>query len=215
MKNAEYKTLGLTVNLQVPATVEEFDTNAKRVGACLDEATNNVIYRGSLTSLRDLILHGQDEEKDATGKVITPAFKGIEETTGIARKTKKVKSGKEGKEVETYDETEAEYFERVCAEKKVEASSFQALFSAAAALVGFDASARERKPAGPKKLAEKYRVIAVDFISGKRDLAKLNALFAKSNIKTFVKTADADKDAVALGWLCKEYADAQDAFAKV
>lgn len=215
MKTQQFKTLGLQVNLSVPSTVEEFDANAKRAGACLEEATNNVIYRGSLAELRDLIIHGREEEKDASGKVTQTAFKGLEDVTGIARKTKKVKSGKEQKEVEVYDETEGEYIDRVVATKKVELSSFQSHFDAAAALVAFDASARERKPAGPKKLAEKFKTIATEFLSGKKSLDKLNAALSKSINKTFTKTGDTEKDTLALGWLCKEYADAQDAFAKI
>jgi hypothetical protein len=214
MKTQQFKTLGLNVNLSVPTTVEEFDSNAKRAGACLEEATNNVIYRGSLAELRDLIIHGRDEEK-VDGKVTVTAFKGLEEVTGVARKTKKVKSGKEQKEVEVYDETEGEYIERLVATKKVELSTFQSHFDAAAALVAFDASARERKPAGPKKLAEKFKTIATEFLSGKKSLEKLNAALTKSISKTFTKTGDVEKDTLALGWLCKEYADAQDVFAKV
>lgn len=215
MKTQQFKTLGLPVNLSVPSTVEEFDANAKRTGACLEEATNNVIYRGSLAELRDLIIHGREEEKDASGKVIVTAFKGLEDITGISRKTKKVKSGKEQKEVEVYDETEGEYIDRVVATKKVELSSFQSHFDAAAALVEFDASARERKPAGPKKLAEKFKTIATEFLSGKKSLDKLNIAMQKSISKMFTKTGDTEKDTLALGWLCKEYADAQDVFAKV
>jgi len=214
MKTQQFKTLGLNVNLSVPTTVEEFDANAKRAGACLEEATNNVIYRGSLAELRDLIIHGRDEEK-VDGKVTVTAFKGLEEVTGVSRKTKKVKSGKEQKEVEVYDETEGEYLERLVATKKVELSTFQSHFDAAAALVAFDASARERKPAGPKKLAEKFKTIATEFLSGKKSLEKLNAALTKSISKTFTKTGDTEKDTLALGWLCKEYADAQDVFAKV
>lgn len=214
MKTQQFKTLGLLVKLFVPSTVEEFDANAKRAGACLEEATNNVIYRGSLAELRDLIIHGREEVK-VDGKVTVTAFKGLEDITGIARKTKKVKSGKEQKEVEVYDETEGEYIERVVAEKKVELTTFQSHFDAAASLVAFDASARERKPAGPKKLADKYKVIAADFISGKKSLDKFNAAMQKSIGKTFTKTGDVEKDTLALGWLCKEYADNQDVFAKL
>lgn len=214
MKTQQFKTLGPNVNLAVPATVEEFDQNAKRAGACLEEGINNVIYRGSLAELRDLIIHGREEVK-VDGKVTQTAFKGLEEVTGISRKVKKVKSGKEQKEVEVYDETEGEYIDRVIAEKKVELSTFQSHFDAAAALVAFDASARERKPAGPKKLADKYKTIAADFISGKKSLEKFNTAMQKSISKTFTKTGDVEKDTIALGWLCKEYADAQDVFAKL
>ena len=223
MKKQQFKTLGLPVQLEVPSTVEEFDSNAKRVGACLAEATNNVIYRGSLAELRDLIIHGRDEEKDASGKVIVSAFAGMETITKIARKTKKVKSGKGQKKVEAYDETEGEDIDRVVAESKKSLESFQPHFDAAAALVTFDAAATEKKPAGPKKLPEKYRALATEFLTGAinpatkkaRSLDAFNKAATAQINKSFVKTNDTEKDTTSLGWLLKEFADAQDVFSKV
>lgn len=222
MKTQTVKTLGLAVALSVPSTVEEFDLNAKRAGACLDEATKNVLYRGSLAELRDLILHGRDEEKEGD-KVIVAAFKGLDVLTGIDRKVKKVKTGKENKEVEVYDETEEKFFDRICAEKNVKPESFQSHFDAAAALVEFDASARERKVAGPKKLPEKYKTLATEFLTGAinpatkkpRNLDGFLAAAKKQLDKNYTKTGDTEKDTVALGWLLKEFADAQDVFAKM
>lgn len=203
MKTEQYRSLGLVANLEVPSTVEEFDTNAKKAGACLSEAVANVIYRGSLAELRDLFLHGRDEDK-ANG---IPAFEGIEQATKIARKTKPTgKKDKDNNDIEVYAETEAEYFERVCAERKVEATSFQPLMDAACKLVKFDASQRERKPAAPKKLAAKYKETALAILKGakkdkflkdvKRDLGKEPTL-----------TGDLEKDSETLGWVVKEYAD--------
>lgn len=108
MKVQEQKTLGLVAPIEVPTTVAEFDKLAKREGACLEEAVNNVIYRGVLAQLRDVFLHGQDEDK-AAGQ---PAFAGFEQVTKVARKTKPTgRKDKDGAEILTYDETEAEYFE--------------------------------------------------------------------------------------------------------
>jgi len=222
MKKQQFKTLGLPVSLEVPSTVEEFDQNAKIAGACLAEATNNVIYRGSLAELRDLIIHGREEVK-VDGGVTVSAFAGLETVTDVSRKTKKIKQGKDNKEVEVYDETEGEYVDRLVAEKKVKLESFQSLFDAAAALVTFDASARERKPVGPKKLADKYRTLATEFLTGAinpatkkpRNLDAFLVAAKKTTGKDFTKSGDQEKDIVALGWLCKEFSDAQDNFAKM
>lgn len=203
MKTAKFKSLGLEVNLEVPASVEEFDTNAKRTGACLDEAINNVVYRGSLAELRDLFLHGREADKE-TGAT---AFDGIEQKTKIERKTRDTgRKDKDGNAILTFGETEAEYFDRVCATQKVEPSSFQTLMDAAAKLVRFDAAARERKPAAPKKLANKYRETAEAILKGahlKRFVADVKAALGKE----FKATGDKAKDAEALGWLVKEFAD--------
>lgn len=225
MKKQQFKTLGLPVQLEVPSTVEEFDQNAKKAGACLAEATNNVIYRGSLAELRDLIIHGRDAVPASEGQPAVAAFKGMEEVTGIARKTKTVKrgTGESAKDVEVYDETEGDYIDRVVAEKKVELSSFQSLFDAAAALIPFDASATERKPVGPKKLPEKYRNLATEFLSGAinpatkkpRNLAGFVVAAEKQLGTKWEKSGDTAKDTESLGWYLKSFADAQDVFSKV
>ena len=233
MKKVKYSSLGLDIELSVPATVEEFDTNAKRQGACLEEAINNVVYRGSLAEFRDIFLHGRKEEKNAEGKVVVTAIKGIDDITGIPRKEIPVmKDGKQvvrdGSPVTIYDpeDSEAKYFKRVLAQLGKEASAFQDHANAVAAALTFDASATEKKPAGPKKLAQKYKDVATLFLTGKKDLAKLQKAFAKDlNGKQFVPVTKDDKGAAvaltaevnveSLGWLCKEFEAAQDAFAKV
>jgi len=221
MITKQYRTLRIPVLLQAPATVEEFDANAKRPGACLEEAINNVIYRGSLTNLRDLIIHGQDEEKDEAGRVTQVAFKGWEAISGKDRKTKKVKKG--DKEVEVYDESEQDYVDRVVGVwEETPPANFAAHVAAAAKLITFDASAAERKAAGPKKLAEKYKTQALKFINGTVNpatgkpysLDKLQAAFKKDLNKQFVPVVatpkDDPKNVEALGWICKEWEAAQD-----
>jgi hypothetical protein len=201
MKTAQFKSLGLAVNLSVPSTVQEFDTNAKREGACLEEATNNIVYRSCLAELRDLFLHGCDEDKEAG---IT-AFTGVEQTYKVERKTKGTgRKDSEGKEIVVYAETEAEYLERVRREKKLELTVLQPLMDKAAARVKFDAAARERKPAAPKKLAAKYKESAEAVLKGPH-LKRFVADVDKALGKKFVATGDAAKDVEALGWLVKEF----------
>lgn len=222
MTTKQFRTLRIPVPLVVPATVAEFDANAKREGACLEEAINNVVYRGSLTGLRDLVIHGQEEEKDASGKVTQVAFKGWEAISGKERKTKKIKRG--DKEVEVYDESEQDYVDRVVGVwEDAPPADFAAHVQAAAKLIPFDASAAERKPTGPKKLAEKYKTQALKFINatvnpatGKPySLEKLQAAFKKDlNGKQYVPPVatpkDDPKNVEALGWICKEWEAAQD-----
>lgn len=178
--------------------------NAKRAGACLDEAINNVVYRGSLAEFRDVFLHGRAADAD---KGIT-ALSGIEDITGIERKTKPVlKDGKpvvkDGVEASVYDETESDYFKRVVAEKGGEATQFQSVADEIAAAIAFDASARERKaPAGPKKLAAKY-VTTAKAILASGNFAKAQARFAQYSTPWPEFTGDAEKDATALGWAIK------------
>ena len=113
MKSQQFKSLGLVVNLNVPETVEEFDLNAKKSGRALAEAINNVVYRDCLAEFRDNFC-----EK-------------LESSTSVERKTKdtgkkrKVTSVVDGKEVITeepiliYAESEAEFVDRVIAEKQI------------------------------------------------------------------------------------------------
>lgn len=236
MKTETYSSLGLELNLSVPTTVEEFDQNAKKQGACLAEATNNVVYRGMLASFRYHFLHGVSEKDltdDKEHKVLkagTKPIKGVEEVSGIDRKTIPVmKDGKQvvrdGQPVEAFDpeDSEAKYFKRVCAAKGVEASAFKSIADAVSTALVFDASATERAPAGPKKLAQKYKDVALQFLTGKKNLEKLQKAFAKDlNGKQFTPVVkddagkavalDAEVNQVALGWLCKEWEAAQDQF---
>jgi len=236
MKTREYKSLGLKVNFQVPESVTEFDTNAKKEGACLDEAVNNVIYRGSLAEFRDTFLHGCKAQPAADGKPEVTEIKGVEQLTGIERLTEPVKGKdgkpviKDGEAVTKYSESEGDYFDRVLAQENKEASAFQSLADKVAASIAFDASASERKPSGPKKLANKYKLTAARIIAGP-NLASFVSNKLSNIGKTFTATGDltkkfeasyeandgttqsvsvSDKDAETLGWLVKELSDWQE-----
>lgn len=197
MKQLSYKSLGIDIKLNVPETVDEFDLNAKKTGACLLEATNNVIYRGSLAEFRDAFCAAVE---DATG-----ISRGTEP---ILDKENKPRVDKDGAPMLKYTETEADYFKRVCAEKSVEPSSFQAIADKVAEAIVFDASATERQPAGPKKLAQKYQDDAKKILAfDDAKLAKVNKRFNDALGKSFTSTGDAEKDVQTLGWLVKEFSD--------
>jgi len=197
MKTKEYSSLGLKVPFEVPETVEEFDTNAKRVGACLDEAINNVIYRGSLAEFRD----------EFCSK--------LEAQTSIERNTEPVmKDGKpvvkDGAEVTRYSETEGDYVKRVCATKNVEADSFQTLANEVANATKFDASAAERKPSAPKKLAELYKNSALACFKNKEaNWPRLESMLAGEGIAMPTLTGDEAKDVELVGWAIKAAKDSQ------
>lgn len=220
MKKSKYNSLGLDVEFSVPSTVEEFDQNAKKPGACLDEATNNIIYRGSLAEFRSIFLHGLSAEDidDAMKAAGYKPIDGIEQTTKIARQTEPVNdaSGKpkvvDGEPVTQYSESEAKYFNRVLAATKKEAKDFQALATQVAAMIPFDASATERKAAGPKKLADKHRETAKRLMVHK-NLGKFLESYAKALPEAPLTLAlDASKKAVnspenveKLGWAVQAY----------
>lgn len=208
MKTTTYNSLGIDVPFQVPETVEEFDRNAKKAGACLGEAINNVIYRGSLAEFRDLFLHGRDA-KDGV-----EAFKGLETLTSIERTTEPVldKDGKprtsDGKPLMKYSETEADYFKRVCALQGKKPEDYQTLANETAALISFDASAKERKAPEPKTLSQKHKD------SAKVVLNKYDDNQIEKNVRKnapdwvhtpFARTGDEVKDLETLGWFLKEY----------
>lgn len=243
MKKVEYSSLGLALNLSVPDSVEEFDKNAKRAGACLGEATNNVVYRGMLADFRYYFLHGisqADLDADKENKLFvkgTKPIKGVDDETGIARKelpvidskTKQPKM-KDGKPVTIFDpeDSEAAFFKRVCAEKGLKPEAFQAKANEVAAALVFDASETEKAERGPAKLAQKYKDLARLFITGKKNLGGLQLALKKDLDKQFVpltekevdgkKVAvapDADENVESLGRLCKEWEAAQDVFSKI
>lgn len=100
MRSKEYESLGVTVPFQVPETIEEYERLAKRQGACLDEAIDNVVYRGCLASFR---------------KAFVAAF---EKATGVARKTRSITTTSDGKETvrNVPDESEGRYIDRALEE---------------------------------------------------------------------------------------------------
>jgi len=79
-----------------------------------------------------------------------------------------------------------------------------------------DASKRPPAQKGPKKLADKWKEVATNFINGSKSLEKFNKALKGAGLNEFAYAADVPKNdpknIEALGWLCKAYQDAQDAF---
>lgn len=254
MTTKEYRTLGYALPFEVPATVEEFNRNAWKAdqgegNPCLNEGINNIIYRGSLAEFRYVFLHGREEKKDDKGVVLETAIVGVEDQTEIKRQTEEVKGKdgkvrmKDGEPVTKFTESEEKYFDRVVAslvESKKFASEdlarahFEPFAKQVAGEIRFDAAARERSFAGPRKLAAKYKLTAARIIAA-GTIAKANTNYLSNIGKVFEPTNDmskvytgtyevldpatkkptgktaqvevSDKDAETLGWMLKEYQD--------
>lgn len=201
MKNQEYESMGLKVNIPVPETVAEFDANAKKDGACLAEAINNIVYRSFLADSRDIFLHGDTDDKNNV------TFEGLEQILAKThpkidkRKTKVLRKAKDGSDIVGYDETEKEYFDRVLAETKQERTAYQPLMDAVAKHVKFDASATERKARGPVKIgqnwldAAKSMIESNDFTNLEKGHKKFfNEPFVHPTVETPTKQAGQSKE---------------------
>lgn len=160
-----FKTTGFEITLHVPSSIEVYDRLAKVSGACLKDAILNTVYRGSLAEFRANFCEA------------------VEKETSIARKTKPTgKKDSEGADVEVYDETEGEYFNRVLAESGRTRESFASLVSTIASAIVFDPSATERKAPGPRKIAKAYIAAAqtlIDKGAAHAAAAKLTALLGR------------------------------------
>jgi hypothetical protein len=204
MKKQTFSSLGLEFEIDVPSTVTEFDKLAKKEGACLAEAINNVAYRGVLADFRDTFLHGREADKE-NGQT---AFKGLDEITKISRKLKDTGRKNDKKEpIMVYAETEKDFFDRICAERKVEPKAFQDHCRATAAVMKFDPSQKERKPAGPKKLANKYKETASAIIKGPHLNRFLTDLKKALGVEWVAPGKDEAVNAESLGWQVKALAD--------
>lgn len=195
---------GLTYD--VPATVDEFDRLAGRAGAALDEANKNVLYRAVLNQARYGFLHGVEAEGDK------PAIEGLEQLTGIERKTKVTKpevKDDEGKitqeEVTAWDETESDFEERVYATlvqqgkyPSVEAAvaDYKQLMQDVLNALPFDPSKQKRESAGPKKPTKTAYTIADELII--RCSGSIEDAVARFNARTG-RNVPATRDDLARG----------------
>lgn len=152
-------SLGLELAYETPNTAEEFDQLAGVEGSCVSEATSNILYRSTLTTFRNLFCEKLAEET------------GIDRLTKVTG-TKKNSEGEE-EEVVAWDESEAVFVKRVCAEKGVEVIAFRHIADDIISSEDgkFDPKRQERMSAGPKKPAKMYLTLAEKIIAaGKGEL---------------------------------------------
>jgi len=192
----------------------------------LDELNSNLAYRGVLNLGREIICEL------------------LEEKTGVERKMKGTgKKDKDQNEIMVPDESEGKYASRVMATQGWEdlkqfqpdldsiARNYKGEGEETAAPLAVDIKQRERKSAGPKKLADAYKLTAAKIITNgtidkaNRQLANINKTFTPTNDQTKLykkeyvddktgekKTVEvSDADAETLGWMLKEFAAWQQA----
>jgi hypothetical protein len=195
MQVKEYKSLGLVVKLNVPSSVVEFDKLAGRDGACLEEAINNIAYRGALAEFRDTLLHGDEEKK----------LVGLDSITKVERKIK-TRNGRDGKVIEEWAESEGDHFKRILEATKQDASNFQPQADKVSAVLVFDPKKAEAKPRGPKKLAQQYKNTASAILKGPHVVKFAKDVKAAIGLDLIV-TKDETKDVEAFGWAVKRFED--------
>jgi len=209
MKQTEAKVLGHTVQYNVPQSVEEYNSlDTKRENACLEDAIDETIYRKMNNQVRYLFLHGREAEPAKDGKPEVTEIKGVEQVSGIERKTKAVmKEGKpkmkDNEPVTEWDESEADYYKRVLATLvkngeyasiDLARASFAPLIASIANSIVFNPMATESEARGPKKLPIMYKVAAARRLLGmseksieytnEKELAQIGEVFTPSNDET-------------------------------
>lgn len=197
------------VPMLIYESVDEADKAAGRPGATLDEANKNLLYRGTYADARELIVEIVQEmtkvpflqrdtgEKDDKGQPI------MERDTDKDSDAKYVKRALAAVAI-PFDKLQAEITKRAKGYTYKGDDGADVTVPALAA----DITQRERKPKKPAVLPAKYKETAAGIIKA-GNLAKFNKTTAKYGIAEFKPTGDAEKDNVALGWVCKKYADAK------
>lgn len=150
------------IKYRVPASVEAYDTLAKRTGACLDAAVKQQLFHGSYGDIRagitdKLVELGHGKPRLTIGKVeVAEVFEekdGKPELTGYVSTDGKEKKFKSDADVKV--EADKAFFDRVCAELGVEATHFADLIQAVADANPFDPS-RKQRTAAQRKIAKTY-----------------------------------------------------------
>ena len=209
MQTIQVNSFGYKLNYNVPAAIEEFDALAKRVGAALDEANKNVIYRSVLNRFRDGYLHGIEASEATETEPARAAILGLDKQTGIERKFRitkpEVRDGDKitQEEVTAWDEKEEAFKDRVFAQL-VSDGKFASVEAAEAAYephaqavldaIDFDPSKTDKASAGPKKTPKTYYGIADALVEM---AGSVDAAIAKFESKTGRTLAARDRDGLA------------------
>src|SRR6266496_3641672 len=137
---------------------------------------NNLLYRGTYADARELIveivqeltkvpfLQRATDEKDKDGKIV------MERDWNKDSDAKYVKRALAAAPQVTFDQVQGFITKRARGYKNAAGEQIPALQA--------DIKVRERKPPGPKKLAQKYKDVALEFLLGKKSLAKFNKVLA-------------------------------------
>lgn len=201
MTKKQYNSLGYAVSFEVAESPEEFDKSAGRVGACMESANNDIVYRATMPVFRDVLLHGCEAHDN------WPKIDGIEQVTGVKRKTatkQLLTKNEDGsfKTTEIYDEKESVYEARALSESGKTKADFQPTAELIASLIAFDASERARATAGPKKIGKAYLEKATEL----QNAGQLETVAAKL-AKKLKREVAATVESVAVA--IKEFQDAE------
>ena len=188
MVTETYDCLGLTLKIQVPRDVAEFDANAKRVGACLENAVDNVVYRGVLNRARPAFVKLFSEKTGVSPRT-------IEETVVVEDGSTKTVTKRDPRD------TDDRFIKRVLAERGETIEQYQSLMDTVPdvrdaegnLVVVFDASKAERQvksPTIPKRFVEAAKVI-VEKGFGHKFMAKHSIVLPAGS------TAEAELAAIA------------------
>ena len=144
MKREIYSSLGLDVKINIPETIDEYNELAvgRSGNAVLEDAIGQVIAHSTLGDFR---------------KAFVAA---LVEKTKIPLKTKVVGKNADGTEKTEVDETEKEYFQRVCATEEKNPEDYQSIADEVADKIKFDPSKTARAAGKPKVTPEKYLAAA-------------------------------------------------------
>lgn len=205
MAQKQTSSLNHKFTITVVDSVEAYDIAAKRAGACLSDAINQVIAHDTLGDIRDVFV-GLIEEK--TG------IKRVEVNTG------KITKNEKGESIPIMRlETEGDYYQRVCAELGLDEDKEPFADLAARISAGgdkevkFDPSVREKKAPKSPKLRNDSLEYAKSYLS--RGTAGKFADAAAKRFGIEVKlTGDPTADLEPLAWGVQKYADAIDDEAK-
>lgn len=207
METKSWDSLGLTWNLNVPTTVEEYDSMAKKPGACLAAATAHVVFHSTLGDIRAAF--ASVLERELTERNLARKANG-EEPFDISWD-----SGKKNPEGEVIDLNEAAWVNKVLAvtgtkigdwaflqTKVLSGYSYSSVNPDGTTItttvpgVNFDPSASERK-AGPPKLSKASLNAADALIAntkiGPTGLIKL-AKILETNNPTELKKQELNED---------------------
>lgn len=218
----EFQDQPFRVPVLVYESVDEADKAAGFTGAMCKKGNDHMHLHGSAGDCRDLVVEC------------------VQEMTKVPFLTVTTKEKNDaGVEVEVterdYDkDSDAKYVKRALALKSVDRASLQSLIETRARgykakddkgveivipPIAVNIKATVRTGPKTKTLAKKFREVAMEFLSGKKNLKKFSEVLTKQEIGTFVPVKDVpltdEANVVALGWLCKAWSDAQDVFKAV
>lgn len=167
MKTLQNNTLGIVCLIAVPSTAEEFDKLAGRTGACLDEATMNVVYRVWNHKFRAALV------------------KALEEKTGIERAY--TEEGEGDKKTKKYTETEKVYVNRLLVNGAITDVELNSLGQTIAKDLPFDPSPSERSKKLPKEVENLVAQLLGAIEAGQSTADRvMENVAAKAGVENFV-----------------------------